>query len=100
MLPPPPSGHFVPEPTQLMDGNYGHLPATVQPSTPPPIPNEDEDMKSDGEATTGSVDEAAPLPERCFPAAIWSETEAAVAGPSDLSSAAVSAAADPSSKKV
>ncbi|KAF8330734.1 uncharacterized protein EI90DRAFT_3123957 [Cantharellus anzutake] len=56
-------------------------------------------MKSDGEATTGSVDEAAPLPERRFPAAIRSETEAAVAGPSDLSNAAVLATAGPSSKK-
>ncbi|KAF8339053.1 uncharacterized protein EI90DRAFT_3013124 [Cantharellus anzutake] len=115
-IPPPPpsqSGHFMPEPappvppqktwvslSQLMDGNYGHLPTAVQPPTPLPIPNEDEDMKSDGEATTGSVNEAAPLPERRFPAAIWSETEAAVAGPSDLSSAAVSAATGPSSKKV
>ncbi|KAF8331694.1 uncharacterized protein EI90DRAFT_3123277 [Cantharellus anzutake] len=85
--------------TQLMDGNYGHLPATVCPPTPPPIPDEDEDMKSDGEATTGSVNEAAPLPERHFPAAIQSETKAAVAGPSDLSNAAISATAGPSSKK-
>ncbi|KAF8316241.1 uncharacterized protein EI90DRAFT_3021625 [Cantharellus anzutake] len=117
MLPPPPSqsGHFVPEPappvplqemqvslsqSQLMDGNYGHLPTTVRPPTPLPIPNEDKDMKSDGEVTTGSVDEAAPLPEHCFPAAIQSETEDTVAGPSDLSHAAVSAAAGPSSKKV
>ncbi|KAF8330385.1 uncharacterized protein EI90DRAFT_3124442 [Cantharellus anzutake] len=114
MPPPPPSwsGHFVPELappvppqkmwvslSQLMDGNYGHLPATVRPPTPLPIPDEDEDMKSDGEATTGSVDEAAPLPECRFPAMIQSETEAAVAGPLDLSSAAALAAAGPSSKK-
>ncbi|KAF8335398.1 uncharacterized protein EI90DRAFT_3120483 [Cantharellus anzutake] len=86
--------------SQLMDGNYGHLPAAVCPPTPLPIPDKDEDMKSDGKATTGSVDEAAPLPERRFPTVIWSETEAAVAGPSDLSNAAISATAGPSSKKV
>ncbi|KAF8326195.1 uncharacterized protein EI90DRAFT_3128057 [Cantharellus anzutake] len=71
----------------------------MHPPTPPPIPNKDEDMKSDGEVTTGSVDKAAPLPECHFPAAIWSETEAAVAGPSDLSNAAVLATTGPSSKK-
>ncbi|KAF8310808.1 uncharacterized protein EI90DRAFT_3139167 [Cantharellus anzutake] len=97
MPPPTPSwsGHFMPEPappaplqkmqvslSQLMDGNYGHLPTTMRPPTPPPIPNEDEDMKSDGKVTTGSVNEAAPLPERHFPAVIQSETEDTVAGPS------------------
>jgi hypothetical protein len=116
MPPPPPSriGHFVPEPSQLappqrtrvplsrlMDGNYGHLPTTVLPPTPPPIPDEDEDMESDGEATTGSVDETAPALSsgRRFPAATRSQTEDAVAGPSDLSRAAIPAAAAPSSKK-
>ncbi|KAF8341984.1 uncharacterized protein EI90DRAFT_3115822 [Cantharellus anzutake] len=114
MPPPPPSqsGHFMPEPappvplqkmwvslSQLMDGNYGHLPAAMHPPTPLPIPNEDKDMKSDGKATTWSVDETAPLPERRFPAAIRSETEDTGAGPSDLSCAAVSAATAPSSKK-
>ncbi|KAF8327200.1 uncharacterized protein EI90DRAFT_3018268 [Cantharellus anzutake] len=115
-IPPPPpswSGHFVPEPappappqktrvslSQLMDGNYGHLPAAMRPPTPLPIPDEDEDMKSDGKVTTGSVNEAAPLPEHRFPAVIRSETEAAVAGPSDLSNAAISATTGPSSKKV
>ncbi|KAF8344109.1 uncharacterized protein EI90DRAFT_3010917 [Cantharellus anzutake] len=115
-VPPPPpsrSGHFMPEPappappqktwvslSQLMDGNYGYLPAAVRPPTPLPIPDEDEDMKSDGEATTGSVNEAAPLPKHRFPAAIQSETKAAVAGPSDLSNAAISTTAGLSSKKV